>query len=477
MLNVIFIILLLCSIQIQCNENPKYKSNEELKKFMEVFNKTSEFYNVSARLYTIGKSENNFPLQVIEITAVNDTEKLGVPNVKLIANIHGNEPAGREVLIRFLEYLRENYRKDKTVTWLLENTKIHVLPAMNPDGFDQSSPVKDGTKGRENRNKIDLNRSFPDYFYPDHYKNNKKAAESEAVIQWMKKVPFVLSAGFHGGSLVANYPFDAVKNTVSGQQSKESKTSDDDVFVHLAKTYSLNHKTMHKNRCDNNDKYFKDGIANGATWYIVHGGMGDYSYAYEGCMEVSLEITCWKYPEPTELENIWEENKNALIEYCKKANMGVTGQILNSENNKPIEGAQLKIKGRDMTFKSKTKGQFWRILLPGNYTIQVKADGYHDTQVEFKVKKQTSEFPKLTFLRIRMLNSSISTTTRSTTSTTASPKTTTKSTTITREMFRNIAEKQPRLAYSTLSSGSFSFGSLKFFERLLVALTFYLCLF
>ncbi|CAH0554379.1 unnamed protein product [Brassicogethes aeneus] len=442
---------------------------------MEDFNKTT--YNVNTRLDIIGKSENNFPLQVIEITALNDTEKLGVPNVKLIANIHGNEPAGREVLIRFLEYLRDNYRKDKTVTWLLENTKIHVLPAMNPDGFDQSfGSVKTGGRGRENRKKIDLNRSFPDYFFPDFYKNSIKAAESEAVMEWMEKVPFVLSAGFHGGSLIAKYPFSGVKKTSSGQ-SIESKTPDDDVFVHLAKTYSLNHETMHKERCNKNDTLFKNGISNGAKWNSLNkknlnGGMGDYNYAYEGCMEVSLKISCWIYPEPKELENIWKENKNALIEYCKKANMGVTGQILDSENNKPIEGAKLKIMGRDMTFKSKTKGQFWRILLPGNYTIEVEADGYHDIQVEFRVKKQTSEFPKLTFLTIHMLNSSISTTTRTTTSTSTTTTTTTKtpkSTTTIRNMLGTLDEKLLRSDY--VKSGSLSVVYFKFYECFVIFLT------
>lgn len=53
-----------------------------------------------------------------------------------------------------------------------------------------------------------------------------------------------------------------------------------------------------------------------------------------------------------------------------EAHRGVQGFVLDP-NNVPVERASLKIKGRDVGFQTTKHGEFWRILLPGYYKLEV----------------------------------------------------------------------------------------------------------
>ena len=35
---------------------------------------------------------------------------------------------------------------------------------------------------------------------------------------------------------------------------------------------------------------FRDGITNGAAWYVIEGGMQDWSYVFTSDMEITMEI-------------------------------------------------------------------------------------------------------------------------------------------------------------------------------------------
>lgn len=61
----------------------------------------------------------------------------GEPEVRYVAGMHGNEALGRELLLLLMQFLcHEFLRGNPRVTRLLTETRIHLLPSMNPDGYE-----------------------------------------------------------------------------------------------------------------------------------------------------------------------------------------------------------------------------------------------------------------------------------------------------------------------------------------------------
>lgn len=117
------------------------------------------------RLYSIGTSVQGRELYVVEVTRDPGQHSPEKPEVKYVGNMHGNEVVGRELLLLLLRYLCENYGTDERVTRIVETVRLHVLPSMNPDGYEisQEGDVY-GVKGRANAKGVDLNRNFPDQY-------------------------------------------------------------------------------------------------------------------------------------------------------------------------------------------------------------------------------------------------------------------------------------------------------------------------
>lgn len=303
----------------------KHHNYEETTWFMKYFAK--EYPDIT-RLYSIGYSVQNRKLLVMEITNNPGKHEPGEPEVKYIGNVHGNEVVGKELLLQLIKYLCENYQKDMEIKKLIDTTRIHILPSMNPDGYEVASVRGRGHNfiGRRNAHGVDLNRNFPDQFFPNT--NGPPQPETRAIMRWIKRYPFVMSTSLHSGALVAIYPYD---DSPSGQ-TLYSATPDDDVFRHLAKTYSLAHPVMHlanpKWNCTNvKEENFIDGITNGASWFSISGGMQDYNYIHSNTFEITVEVSCERFPKAEKLEKYWNDNRRALIKLIEQVNRWVVRNI------------------------------------------------------------------------------------------------------------------------------------------------------
>ena len=128
---------------------------ESLKKINEQWPKLTRLYSLSEK--TISGRE----LWVLQIsTDANNVRTNLKPMVKYIANMHGNEPVGREMMLALPEYLLKTYADgvDQDIKNLIENTDIHIMPSMNPDGFERSEmgicSGYDHKSGRTNNNQV-----------------------------------------------------------------------------------------------------------------------------------------------------------------------------------------------------------------------------------------------------------------------------------------------------------------------------------
>lgn len=366
--------------QVSNESLPIEFKHHHYKEMVAILNRVKEKCPNITHLYSIGKSVEGRELFVLELTDNPGVHEPGEPEFKYIANMHGNEVIGREMLLLLVQYFCEMYNVDERVTKLLQSTRIHIMPSMNPDGYEQSKERDfDGSQGRENANGIDLNRNFPDQFRVTK-DNEVQQPETSAVMKWILSEPFVLSANLHGGSLVANYPFD---DNIEDKDGIYSKSPDDALFRELASVYSNKHPKMHEAKPCGRGKMnetFPGGITNGAMWYSVSGGMQDWNYLHSNCFEITLELGCYKYPPARDLSVYWQDNKEPLISFIEQVHTGVHGFILDKHGT-GIANATIHVIGIDHDVKSAEAGDYWRLLNPGKYVILASIAGYsHDSK-------------------------------------------------------------------------------------------------
>ncbi|XP_056093586.1 probable carboxypeptidase X1 [Rhinichthys klamathensis goyatoka] len=380
----------------------RHHNYKEMRKLMKSVN---EMCPDITRIYSIGKSYMGLKLYVMEISDNPGKHELGEPEFRYVAGMHGNEVLGRELLLNLMEYICQEYKRgNQRIVHLVKETRIHLLPSMNPDGYEMAykkgSELAGWALGRYSYEGIDMNHNFADlntvmwdaieletdksklinhYFpIPEYYTSEEAlvSPETRAVISWMQTIPFVLSANLHGGELVVTYPFDMTKDWAP---KEHTPTADDSFFRWLATVYaSTNHVMSNPDRrpCHNEDFLRYNNIINGANWHTVPGSMNDFSYLHTNCFEVTVELSCDKFPHASELPIEWENNKESLLVYMEQVHRGIKGVVRDKDTEAGIADAIIKVDDIDHHIRSAFDGDFWRLLNPGDYDITVTAEGY-----------------------------------------------------------------------------------------------------
>ena len=101
----------------------------------------------------------------------------------------------------------------------------------------------------------------------------------------------------------------------------------------------------------------------------------DFNYVRTNSFEITLELSCCKYPKAEELAGYWEQNRKPLLNFLVNVHRGVKGLVTDRETRRPIADAHVVVKGIDKNVTTTERGEYWRLLVPGTYQLQAFAPG------------------------------------------------------------------------------------------------------
>lgn len=346
----------------------KYPSYNEYDSIMQAF---AQNYPSLCVLDTFGYSVEGRMLLVVKLSD-NATSDEAEPEFFYSSTMHGNETLGFVLMLRLIDYLLSNYGTDTYVTDLLDGIELWINPLANPDGF-YASP-----RTRFNANPVDpvdLNRNFPNPRVGAHPDGNDYQAETLAMMQFMESRNFVMSANFHSGAEVVNYPWDS-------WNSGEKIHADDEWFILVSKNYADTAKKYA------GASYFTNpvsvGYVFGGDWYVIYGGRQDYVTYYLQGRETTIELDNDHYTPESQLNDFWEYNYRSLLNYAYQASYGIQGVVTDSVTGLPLE-AKIELLDHDydssIVFSEPGNGLYVRLLNEGYYELTFSSDAYYDRTI------------------------------------------------------------------------------------------------
>ncbi|XP_050948191.1 carboxypeptidase D, b isoform X2 [Labeo rohita] len=368
-----------------------YHNYDEMEMFLQLLSAVHPI----TYLNSAGRSVQGRNLYVMEISTNPGVDQQGKPEVMLLGNLHGNEFIGREILLNLIEYLCRNYDKDPLVTRLVNSTRIHIMPSMNPDGYELALKAHKelvsgdlSIIGHSNSHRVDLNANFPE----QSRSGNTVEAETQTVINWIKAHFFVLSASIRGGFRGVVYP-------------SSLDPVDEDMFKSVADAYYAQSQAFEEPQaCDVPRNREKKGIKHHRP--VATGtDMLTWAYRSSDTLAVNIGLSCELLPPEELLSEYWEKNHKALLHFIQQVHLFVSGTVTDGHSGKGIANATVMVEGSSHHVHSSSTGQYWRPLAPGSYHITASAPGYAPMsasvrvlesrveQVDFKLTRDTLQPP------------------------------------------------------------------------------------
>ncbi len=302
------------------------------------------------RLDTLNTTATGYLVLAMKISdnpQVNEAE----PRIFFEADIHGDEKCGWAVAFEMIKYLVQNYGSNTLVRNLVNTREIWICPMTNPYGFVNG--VRANSRG------VDLNRNWG-YMWRN---TSGSATFSENETQAMRKAfnrdAFSFWMSYHGGAVVTLYPWGWTRDVPLD-------------------TSELKYASASYARATNNS--YGQIIV---VMYYAPGSSIDHLYGAEGITGIAAEVHATKTPPASEIDPLFNRNRDPMLDLMRYAKWGVEGTITDSVTGQPITKAMLEpvAPARWVSYNDSPNGDYHRFLRPGTYSIRFSANGYNSKTV------------------------------------------------------------------------------------------------
>jgi len=310
----------------------------------------ANFPNICNKIM-LGSSIQGRQLAVLKISDNVDIDE-NEAEILFDGAIHGNEIMGPEICIRYARELCLGYGNNAIYTDLINNREIWIYYLVNPDGFVNGS--------RYNSNGVDLNRDIGFMWGGEGFSTAPFSQHETQILRdlWLDN-SFVLYTNFHGGTEVISLPW----------SYRMEQPPDWAQINNLAAAYS------------NSSNYPNLGYGQGCViMYQIFGATKDFNYGSLGQVGWSMEISDLKQPPASQIPMYYNYNVPAMTEMIERVGWGVEGVITDSVTGSPVKAAVF-VNSYYPVFTDPEVGDYHKYVLPGTYSITVKASGYETKTV------------------------------------------------------------------------------------------------
>ena len=71
--------------------------------------------------------------------------------------------------------------------------------------------------------------------------------------------------------------------------------------------------------------------------------MEDFNYLHSNCFEITMELSCCKFPPSSQLPQEWQLNRESLFRFMEATHMGFRGRVVDADTGEPLAKAVVQV--------------------------------------------------------------------------------------------------------------------------------------